>query len=124
MSRATLAVLALSATILAAGAALPVGAAPEKPAAPVDLPGVDLASLPASQAEVARRVLQDEFCYCGCPHTLAGCLREHKECKHAPRMASLVLRLARQGMTAPEVLKILTAYYSGFDAGKRARHTR
>ena len=121
MSRATTAVLALSAALLAAGAALPVDAAAEKPATRMDLPGVDLASLPPSQAAVAGRVIEDEFCYCGCPHTLAGCLREHKECKHAPRMASLVLRLARQGMTAPEVLKILTAYYAGFDAGKRAR---
>lgn len=121
MSRATTAVLALSAALLAAGAALPVDAAAEKPATLADLPGVDLASLPPSQAAVAARVLEDEFCYCGCPHTLAGCLREHKACKHAPRMASLVVRLARQGMTAQEVLKVLTAYYAGFDAGKRAR---
>ena len=121
MSRATTAVLVLSAALLAAGAALPVNAAGEKPTAGADLTGVDLAALPPSQAEVARRVIEDEFCYCGCPHTLAGCLREHKDCKHAPRMASLVVRLARQGMTAPEVLKVLTAYYAGFDAGKRAR---
>jgi len=121
MSRATTAVLALSAALLATGATLPVNAAAEKPAAVADLPGVDLASLPPSQAEVARRVIEDEFCYCGCPHTLSGCLREHKACKHAPRMASMVVSLARQGMTAPEVLKVLTAYYAGFEASKRAR---
>jgi protein-disulfide isomerase len=122
LSRSTIAVAATSALLLAAGATWPVGAADAPAAAaPLDLPRVDLAGLGRSQLEVVRKVVGDEFCYCGCPHTLAGCLRDHAGCKHAPRMAALVVRLARQGMTAPEVLKTVTAYYAGFDRAKRAR---
>lgn len=86
-----------------------------------DLPGVDLGALTPAQAAVVRRVAADEFCYCGCPHTLAGCLRTHRSCKHAPRMAALIARLAARGLTAGEVLKQLTAYYGGFDRGRRAK---
>jgi len=110
---------AVLALLLAVVAAAPVSAIAAPPAD--DLPGVDLSELTPAQAEVVRRVAADEFCHCGCPHTLAGCLREHKGCKHAPRMASLVVRLAGQGLGAGEVLKALTAYYSAFDASRRAK---
>jgi protein-disulfide isomerase len=120
MSRSVL-IAVLSAAggcLLSAAALLPAGAAAQK-APEVALPGVDLSALSPAQVEVVRRVAQDEFCHCGCPHTLAGCLREHASCKHAPRMAALVARLAGQGMTAREILKALTEYYSGFDRRKR-----
>lgn len=109
-----LAALLASALVLAPPAADAQGA-PE-----AALPGVDVSALSPAQVEVVRRVVQDEFCHCGCPHTLAGCLREHAGCKHAPRMASLVVRLAGQGMSAREILKVLTDYYAGFDRPKRA----
>jgi protein-disulfide isomerase len=105
--------------LLAVAATAPFSA--RAAAAAEDLPGVDLSALTPAQADVVRRVATDEFCHCGCPHTLAGCLREHKACKHAPRMASLVVRLAGQGLGIGEVLKALTAYYSGFDPGRRAK---
>jgi protein-disulfide isomerase len=82
---------------------------------------VGASSLTAQQKDVLARVLTDEFCHCGCPHTLLGCLTEHKECKHAPRMAALAARLAGLGLSVNEVLKVLTEYYAGFDAPKRAR---
>ncbi len=106
--------------LLAAAAAAP---SPARAAAAEaeELPGVDLSGLTPAQAAVVRRVAADEFCYCGCPHTLAGCLREHKACKHAPRMASLIVRLAGQGLTTSEVLKAVTGYYAGFDRSRRAR---
>lgn len=106
-----------AALALLLAAAAPASAAP----AADDLPGVDLSALTPAQAEVVRRVAADEFCHCGCPHTLAGCLREHKGCKHAPRMASLVVRLAGQGLGSGEVLRALTAYYAGFDPARRAK---
>ncbi len=80
-----------------------------------------LEGLGAPQRATLAKVLGDEFCYCGCPHTLAGCLREHKSCRHAPRMAALAARLARAGLSSLEILKLLTTYYSSFDAPKRAR---
>jgi protein-disulfide isomerase len=116
----SLTALAVALVALASLALLPAGAAAQK-AADVPLPGVDLSPLTPAQVEVVQRVAQDEFCHCGCPHTLAGCLREHKSCKHAPRMVTLAARLAGQGMTAGEVLKVLTDYYAGFDRSKRAR---
>ncbi len=117
---AAAAVVATAGGLLAAAALLPLGALAQK-APEVALPGVDVSALTAAQLEVVRRVAQDEFCYCGCPHTLAGCLQTHPSCKHAPRMAALVVRLAGQGMTAGEILRVLTEYYSGFDRSKRAR---
>jgi protein-disulfide isomerase len=85
------------------------------------MPGVDLAELTAAQRDVAARVARDEFCYCGCPHTLAQCLRTHKQCKHAPRMAALVARLAGAGLQAGEILRQIAAYYGSFEKGRRAR---
>ncbi len=86
-----------------------------------DLPGVDASALTAPQREVLAKVAKHAFCHCGCPHTLGGCVREHRSCKHAPRMASLAARLAAQNLGAPEVEKILTEYYAGFDRKKRAK---
>jgi protein-disulfide isomerase len=110
--------LVLVATALLAAAPHAVRA---QPLSPDDVPGVDISALTPPQRETLKKVLADEFCHCGCPHTLGGCLREHKDCKHAPRMASLAARLAGQGGQAGEVLRVLTDYYAGFDKAKRAR---
>ena len=112
-----------AAALLAACAALAAAPARARAAdAPAeDFAGVDVTALSAPQRGVLARVLQDEFCHCGCPHTLGGCLREHRACKHAPRMAPLAARLAGQGLQANEVIRTLTAYYGGFDKAKRAR---
>jgi protein-disulfide isomerase len=118
MSRFAVHVLSAAGLALSAAPLVPAGALAQQ-APEVALPGVDLGALTPAQVEVVRRVAQDEFCHCGCPHTLAGCLREHTACKHAPRMAALVVRLAGQGMAAREILRTLTEYYSGFDRGKR-----
>ncbi|HET8732623.1 MAG TPA: thioredoxin domain-containing protein [Anaeromyxobacteraceae bacterium] len=99
--------------------------APPKPAPTVDwsrIPeSVGAAALTPQQKDVLARVLADEFCYCGCPHTLLGCLTEHTQCTHAPRMAALAARLAGMGLSANEVLKTLTEYYASFDKSKRSR---
>ncbi len=89
--------------------------------APEELPGVETGSLTSAQRDVLSRVVNDEFCYCGCPHTLSGCLREHRTCKHAPRMASLAARLAATGAQALDIRKSLAEYYAGFDKEKRAK---
>ena len=110
--------LATALSLAFALAAAPIAARAE----PDDeLPGVDTSALTPAQKQVLLAVVKDEFCYCGCPHTLDGCLREHRSCKHAPRMASLAARLAAQALTKREILKALTEYYSGFEKGKRAK---
>ncbi|HET6923528.1 MAG TPA: thioredoxin domain-containing protein [Anaeromyxobacteraceae bacterium] len=116
--------LALPALALLA-AAPPRAAAAEAPAPRPSpealLPGVDLSALSPAQREVVARVAQDEFCHCGCPHTLSGCLREHAGCRHAPRMAQLAARLAGLGLNEVQILKVITEYYASFDAPKRVK---
>ncbi len=110
--------------------ALPLALSLLLSAPPAPPPAVDWSRIPETvgvsaltppQKDVLARVLADEFCYCGCPHTLLGCLNEHKECKHAPRMAALAARLAGMGLSSGEILKTLTEYYASFDKAKRAR---
>ncbi|HZZ85393.1 MAG TPA: thioredoxin domain-containing protein [Anaeromyxobacteraceae bacterium] len=85
------------------------------------LPNLPLERLSAQQREELSQVLSGQYCHCGCPHTLTGCLREHKSCHHAPRMAALAARLAAGGLRAPEISKLLTEYYGSFERSKRAR---
>lgn len=109
---------------LALAAAAALVAAPARPqgdAAGDEFPGVDVSALTQSQRTVLGKVVADEFCHCGCPHTLGGCLREHRSCKHAPRMVTLAARLAGQGLQQGEILRALTDYYAAFDKPKRAR---
>ena len=78
------------------------------------IPGMNFSSLPpAAQKELAT-VFEDEFCYCGCPHTVGQCLREHKSCAHARREASLAAALAATGMGASDISIELSRYYLGF----------
>lgn len=102
----------------AASSAAPAGPsspAPSAEDAQAVLPGVDLSGLSPAQRSAVAQFALDEFCFCGCPHTLSGCLREHPGCSHAPRMASQAVRLARGGATKPEILRQTTAYYAAFD---------
>ncbi|HET7754246.1 MAG TPA: thioredoxin domain-containing protein [Anaeromyxobacteraceae bacterium] len=101
-------------------------------AAPPDLaqllPGVAIpAEMSPAQREVLARIAQESFCHCGCPHTLSGCLKEHKTCKHSGRMATLATRLvmaanlqAGTQKAASDIQSVLTQHYAGFDAKKRA----
>jgi protein-disulfide isomerase len=74
---------------------------------------MDFSALPpAAQRELAT-VLSDEFCYCGCPHTLGQCLRSHS-CQHARRMTRLAARHVAAGAPATEVIVALSRYYASF----------
>ncbi|MCE9667918.1 thioredoxin domain-containing protein [Myxococcus stipitatus] len=90
-------------------------AAPSDPAAAlVGIPGMDFSSLsPAARRELAT-VLSDEFCYCGCPHTLGACLKSHTNCRHAKRMTQVAARMVAEGTPATEVIVSLSQYYGGF----------
>jgi protein-disulfide isomerase len=118
--------LAAAALLACAGRAssgtAPPGAASAAASPPVSasepqavLPGVDLEGLSTEQQRAVAEFALDEFCYCGCPHTISSCLREHQGCSHAPRMASQAVRLARGGATKADILKQVTAYYAAFD---------
>ncbi|HET9449969.1 MAG TPA: thioredoxin domain-containing protein [Aggregicoccus sp.] len=106
--------------VLALGAVLLLGAggSPGAPAAPAlkGYPGMDFSSLsPDAQRELAT-VLEDEFCYCGCPHSLGACLKEHTPCKHAKRMARLAAGLVKEGTPGTETIVALSKYYASFRA--------
>ncbi|HEY6004404.1 MAG TPA: thioredoxin domain-containing protein [Anaeromyxobacter sp.] len=94
-------------------------AAAAEPAAPSgDLPGVDTEGLSSEQKATLAAWAKDALCYCGCPHTVSQCLREHGSCRHAKRMASLAARLLRAGARR-ELSKTVDSYYASFD--RRAR---
>ena len=116
--RRTAAAVALAVALSARAA---TAAPPAAPAAAGDaiLPGVSLEGLGPEQRQLLADFAKDTFCYCGCPHTLAQCLREHRTCRHAPRMATLAARLVRAGAKRDELARLVTGYYASFD--KRVR---
>ncbi|MFP2961679.1 DsbA family protein [Myxococcus sp. 1LA] len=105
----------------APAAPAPAAPAPAEPAAPVDpasavsgIPGMDFSSLsPTAKRELAT-VFSDDFCYCGCPHTLGACLKTHTPCKHAKRKAQVAARMVSEGIPATEVILSLSTYYAAF----------
>jgi protein-disulfide isomerase len=112
---AALAVVLACALSPGASASGAPSAAPASPAADAALPGVPLEGLAPEQRSAVLDFAGQTFCYCGCPHTLAQCLREHDTCKHAPRMAALAARLVRAGAKRDELARLVTGYYASFD---------
>ena len=72
--------------------------------------GLDFSSLSTSAKQELASVLSDEFCYCGCPHTLGACLKTHPTCQHARRMAVLAAAEASNGAPAVEIITHLSKY--------------
>jgi protein-disulfide isomerase len=86
-----------------------------------EFPGLPLAALPTQSRGEFCRFAEDTLCYCGCPHTLAGCLKEHSACPHASRMAALALaEIANNGASAESAARFVAVYYDSFSADKRA----
>ncbi|MDQ3262653.1 MAG: DsbA family protein [Myxococcota bacterium] len=84
------------------------------PETSLGIPGMDFSQLTVDQRRQLSTVFSDEFCYCGCPHTLGQCLKQHTQCKHAKRMTSLAARHAAGGYPGSEIILILSRYYEGF----------
>jgi protein-disulfide isomerase len=107
-------------TAAAAAPAAPTPAAPPPEANSANslagIPGMDFSSLPPSAQRELATVLSDEFCHCGCPHTLGACLRQHTSCKHAKKTARLAAMNVANGMPATEVILGLSRYYASFRA--------
>lgn len=107
-----------------APAAVPA-AAPK--AAPVpdctaDFPQLPLSEIPAASRDEFCKFAADNLCYCGCPHTLAGCLKEHPTCRHAARMSILALAEITVGSgSADSAAKFVTGYYDSFKPENRVK---
>lgn len=88
---------------------------PANPAAALaGIPGMDFSSLPPAAQRELGTILSDEFCYCGCPHTVGACLRQHTPCRHAKRMARLAASFVADGVSASETIVVLSKYYASF----------
>lgn len=86
-------------------------------ASPQQTGGVpDLSAMSEGGRRELETVLSDEFCYCGCPHTLGACLEQHPDCNHAKRMFRLAASDAAQGVPAVETIVNLQRYYASFRA--------
>jgi len=97
----------------------PAAAAPSGEAVLSGLPGMDFSALPPAARRELSTVFTDEFCYCGCPHTLGQCLRGHTTCQHARRMARLAARQAASGTPATDIIVALSEYYASFRAPRK-----
>lgn len=82
------------------------------PAVAQDFP--DPAALPPAARAEYDRVLEDEFCGCGSPHSLGQCLKSHPECRHSRRLGQLAAFEAARGVTAAEIGVELARYDQGF----------
>lgn len=80
-----------------------------------------LAELPPPARIEFCRFAQDTFCYCGCPHVLAGCLKDHPTCRHASRMSALALAEIAMGATAEKAGEFVTGYYDSFKPEARVK---
>jgi protein-disulfide isomerase len=86
---------------------------------PEDLPGFPIEELPEPAQKQLFAFAQDDFCYCGCPHTVQACLKEHKACRHAKRMMLLAASDAMSGAKSAEISTLLNTYYGSFAPEKR-----
>ncbi|MHB1846921.1 MAG: DsbA family protein [Deltaproteobacteria bacterium] len=102
--------------------AAPAGAtgAKEQHDCTADYPMLPLAELPPPVRREFCRFAQDNFCYCGCPHMLSGCLKEHPACPHASRMAAVALAELASGVTAEAASQLVLGYYDSFKPQSRA----
>ncbi len=92
------------------------GASPAEPPTSdaTALKGVPLEGLSPEQRQLLVDFAKSTFCYCGCPHTVAQCLREHGTCRHASRMATLAARLVRAGAKKDELARLVIVEFSDF----------
>ncbi len=103
------------AAVTLTGSAAPEAAAPTSADPAAVLPGVDLEGLSPEQRKIVAEFALQNFCPCGCPHTVSSCLRTHQGCKHAPRTARLAIRLVRAGAGLADVRRLVDEYFASFD---------
>ena len=98
---------------------------PEEPAAPAfgEIEGYDIAELPPSVRHDFLRIMNETFCYCGCPRTLAACLSNRTDCscvECSDRMARFIRDEFMNGASTNEVeLGILEGFAEGYNGARR-----
>lgn len=112
---------------------------PAKPAQPApdpvveapaitELEGVSADALPGAVRLDFWRLMNETFCYCGCPRTLASCLANKEACscvRCSERMTDLILDLYRSGASTEEVeLTLLEGFAEGYNSAVRTFDTK
>jgi protein-disulfide isomerase len=109
------------AAALAAPAAPPPTAAERAAKAAADLEAaldeLKLQGVGPEQRKLLARYAAGDFCYCGCPHTVASCLLRHKACQHSARQLRLAAGVlaAAPSSTPEQIQQFVGQYYSSFD---------
>ena len=85
---------------------------------------IDITQVPPSRRQDFLRILNETFCYCGCPRTLAACLASKEECscvKCSERMTDFILNHFAAGMVTEEVeMTILQGFSEGYNGPQRS----
>ena len=80
------------------------------------LSGLNLEGVGPAERKLLLSYAKGEYCYCGCPHTVASCLVHHGACKHSQRMVWLAAGFATHAGADVEAIKAFVAhYYASFD---------
>jgi glutaredoxin len=84
-----------------------------------DIEGVEVSVIEPSRRADFIRLLNDTYCYCGCPRTLASCLSNKADCScvHcSERMASFISQQFKEGMSTEDVeSQLLDGFSEGFN---------
>lgn len=92
-------------------------------AAVTEVEGVDLSGVRPEQRADLVRLLNETFCYCGCPRNVASCLANRADCscvRCSERMAKFIVDQYRDGLSTEEVeLELLDGFSEGFNGQKR-----
>lgn len=101
----------------------PPEAAVQAPAI-TEIEGVSADSLPGAVRLDFWRIMNETFCYCGCPRTLASCLSNKEACSCvgcSEKMTHLILDLYRSGVSTEEVeLTLLEGFAEGYSSAVRS----
>jgi protein-disulfide isomerase len=88
-----------------------------------DIPGLDLGELEPTVRNDALRVLNDTYCYCGCPRTVASCLANRSDCSCtncSERMARFIMNEYKGGASTEDVeAQLLGGFSEGFNGPQR-----
>lgn len=81
-----------------------------------EMEGIDVAEIPPAQRVDALRILNENYCYCGCARTIAACLANRADCSCvtcSERMARFVLNQYNEGASTEDVEEQLAEGFTG-----------
>lgn len=103
----------------AAPAAQPTEPIVKAPAV-TEMEGVDLGMVPPAVRTDVLRLLNENYCYCGCTRTIAACLANRESCSCvncSDRMAKWILNEYASGASTEDVeAQLVEGFTSGFNA--------